>query len=179
MGEFMSALIPMEIIERRIYLIRGMKLILDKDLARWYGVSTARLKQQVRRNRDRFPDDFMIELTPEESERSRLQIATLKRGENIKYQPFAFSEQGVGMMSSVLRSGRAIAVNISIIRAFVRLREMLASHKELAGKLTELESHLKTHDKQILGIFDAIRQLMNPPAIPSENKRRIGYRPPS
>src|SRR5579863_9964104 len=113
----MNALIPIEQIERQIYLIRGMKVILDKDLAEWYGVPTERLKQQVRRNRERFPDDFMIELTLEEAERSTLQTASLKRGQNIKYQPFAFSEQGVAMMSSVLRSGRAIAVNIAIMRA--------------------------------------------------------------
>lgn len=175
----MNALIPIERIERRIYLIRGMKVILDKDLSEWYGVPTERLKQQVRRNRERFPEDFMIELTLEEAKRSSLQSASLKRGQNIKYQPFAFSEQGVAMMSSVLRSGRAIAVNISIMRAFVRLREIMSNHKELAGKLAELEGQIKSHDKQILGLFDAIRHLMNPQVPPPEPRRRIGYRVPA
>jgi hypothetical protein len=172
----MTTLIPSERIENRIYLIRGMKVILDKDLADWYGVTIKRLKQQVRRNLERFPDDFMIELTPEEAERSRLQIASLKRGENAKYQPFAFTEQGVSMMSSVLRSGHAIQVNISIMRAFVKLREILSSHKEIIAKLEELEGRFGNHDKQILVIFEAIRKLMNP-VVPPENKKRIGYSP--
>ena len=131
--------VPVEIIQSKIYLIRGQKVILDRDLAELYGVSTRRLKEQVRRNSKRFPGDFMFALTWEETESLRSQIATLKRGGHIKYLPFAFTEQGVAMLSSVLNSDRAIEVNIQIMRVFTKLREMMATHKDLARKIEDLE----------------------------------------
>jgi len=165
----MKALIPAEVIERKIYLIRGHKVMLDSDLAELYGVTTKRLNEQVRRNLKRFPSDFMFQLSSKEAESSRSQIATSKRGGR-RYLPYAFTEQGVAMLSSVLNSDRAIEVNIQIMRAFVKLREMIASHKELAKKLDELESK---YDEQFKVVFDAIRELMTPV---EPKKRKIGYR---
>ena len=163
----------MEQVQRRILLIRGHKVMLDSDLAELYGVETKVLGQAVRRNAERFPEDFMFQLTWEESlELSRSQFVTLKQGRNIKYRPFVFTEQGVAMLSSVLRSKQAVQVNISIMRAFVKLREMLTTHRKLAQKLTELESKLEGHDHQIHSIFETIRQLMAPPTPP---RRRIGF----
>ena len=154
----MKELIPVEIIERKIYMIRGHKVMLDSDLAGLYGVETKRLNEQVRRNLKRFPDDFMFQLTPEEAESLRSQIATLEkgRGEHRKYLPLVFTEQGVAMLSGVLTSDRAIEVNVQIMRTFVKLRQMLASNAELARKLTALE---KKYDSQFKMVFDAIRQL--------------------
>jgi len=129
-----GALIPLERIEKAILFIRSEKVMTDSDLAKLYGVETKVLNQAVKRNTHRFPSDFMFQLTPEESDhllRSRSQIVTLKRGENIKYRPYVFTEQGVAMLSSVLHSPRAVAVNIEIMRAFVRLRQMLASNADL------------------------------------------------
>ncbi len=166
-------LVPIERIEKAILLIRGHKVMLDRDLADLYEVSTGSLNQQVRRNLSRFPDDFMFRLTFEEAKASRSQIATLKRGQNIKFLPYAFTEQGVAMLSSVLNSDRAIEVNIAIMRAFVRLREILSSHKDLSRKLDELERKLGDHDEKFVLVFEAIRQLMNPPSGPT--KRRIGF----
>ena len=176
--------IPSEAIETAILLIRGQKVMLDGDLAALYGVETRVLKQAVRRNVDRFPADFMFTLTWEElellqrhqpiesatgSHASRSQIVTLKRGRNVKYLPYVFTEQGIAMLSSVLRSPRAIAVNIEIMRAFVRLRELLASHAGLAGRLKEIESK---YDKQFAIVFDAIRKLMEPTKDPV---REMGF----
>ena len=166
------SLVPVERIERAILLIRGKKVMLDADLASLYGVETRVLVQAVRRNLGRFPEDFMFQLSKEEVDFLRSQIVTLKRGrgQHSKYLPYAFTEQGVAMLSSVLRSPRAIQVNIEIMRAFVRLRQMLASHAELARKLDALE---QKYDAQFKAVFDAIRQLMAPP----EPKRRpIGFR---
>ncbi len=162
--------IPPERIEQRILLIRGQKVMLDEDLARLYGVPTRRLNEQVRRNLDRFPADFMFQLTPKETEVLRSQFATSKpeRGGR-RYPPLAFTEQGVAMLSSVLRSPRAVQVNIAIMRAFVRLREILSSHRDLARKLESLE---KKYDAQFRAVFDAIRQLMSAPVPP---RRRIGF----
>src|SRR4030066_2034324 len=126
-------------IERKIYLIRGDKVLLDGDLAELYGVEVKHLKRQVRRNIDRFPEDFMIELSKEEYESLRRHFGTLKRGEHSKYLSYAFTEQGVAMLSSVLRSKQAVQVNIAIMRAFVKLRELLSTNKELARKLETLE----------------------------------------
>jgi len=177
----MKELIPAEAIENNIYLIRGQKVLLDWDLALLYQVPTRRLKEQVKRNIERFPVDFMFQLTWSELDRllksrmnscSRTQFATLKRGENIKYLPYAFTEQGVSMLSSVLRSKRAIRVNIAIMRAFVQIRHFLTTHKALAHKLKELEGRVGKHDEQITAIFEAIRQLMEPPESP---KKRIGF----
>jgi hypothetical protein len=169
----MKALIPVEIIERKILLIRGHKVMIDRDLAGLYGVETRVLNQAVRRNLDRFPDDFMFRLTKEESDSLRSQFVTLKngRGRHSKYLPYVFTEQGVAMLSSVLNSDRAVHVNIEIMRAFVKLREMLASHKELARKLHALE---KKYDSQFRVVFDAIRELMKPPS--KGSKKEIGFK---
>ncbi len=165
------SVVPSELIERRILLIRGQKVMLDQDLATLYGVPTKRLKEQVRRNLKRFPPDFMFELSDEEFAALRSHFATSKiRRGGTRYRPYAFTEQGVAMLSSVLNSDRAIEVNIAIMRAFVRLREILATHKDLARKLEELE---KKYDKQFAIVFEAIRQLMTPPEPPP--KRRIGF----
>ena len=168
----MTLIIPVESIVSKIVFLRNEKVLLDRDLAVLYGVETKVLKQAVRRNIKRFPDDFMFELTKEEKQSLRSQNVTLKRGQHSKYLPFAFTEQGVAMLSSVLNSDRAIEVNIAIMRAFVQLRRLMASHDELANKLVELERNLKGHDDQIQAIFEAIRQLM----APSETKKKkIGF----
>ena len=166
-------LIPANRIVQSIHLLRGQKVILDSELAQLYGVATKVLNQAVKRNRGRFPDDFMFRLTASEtSELSRSQFVTLKRGENFKYRPYAFTEQGVAMLSSVLRSERAVKVNIAIMRAFVKLRETLETNRELARKFAELEQRVGKHDNEIAAIIDAIRQLMAPPVKP---KREIGF----
>jgi hypothetical protein len=166
-----QAVVPRETIEDKIYMIRGQKVMLDSDLARLYGVPTKRLNEQVRRNKRRFPADFMIELTESELAALRSHFATSKKGSGgRRYRPFAFTEQGVAMLSSVLNSDRAIDVNIEIMRAFVRLREILLAHKDLALKLEELE---KKYDEQFRIVFEVIRQLMAPPEPPP--KRPIGF----
>jgi len=154
-----------ERIEKAIFLIRGHKVMLDADLAELYGVKTKALKQAVRRNIERFPKDFMFELNDEENSNLRSQIVTSSLGQwgGTRYKPMAFTEQGVAMLSGILRTKRAIQVNIAIMRVFVRLREMMAAHKELSLKLVELEERLEGHDEQIQNIFEAIRQLMTPP----------------
>lgn len=149
--------------------------MLDSDLAELYGVETFNLNKAVKRNRDRFPDDLMFQLTAEEAESLRFQIGTSKpagRGGR-RYRPYVFSEQGVAMLSSVLRSQRAVQVNIAIMRAFVRLREILATHKDLARRLDELEKQVGHQDEKIQAVFEAIRQLMTPPTAPK--RRRIGF----
>jgi ORF6N domain len=160
-----------ERVERNILLIRGHRVMLDTDLAILYGVPTKRLNEQVRRNKKRFPSDFMFQLMPEEVERLRSQIATLKpgRGQHRKYSPYAFTEQGVAMLSSVLHSERAIQVNIAIMRTFVQLREMIGSNKTLARRLNELE---KKYDSQFRVVFEAIRELMTEPELKT---KRIGF----
>ncbi|WP_333655517.1 ORF6N domain-containing protein [Dissulfurispira sp.] len=166
----MKALIPVEMIEKKILMIRGEKVMLDSDLAELYGVPTRRLNEQVRRNISRFPDDFMFQLTSEETENLRSQFATSSSGHGgRRYLPYVFTEQGVAMLSSVLNSERAIEVNIHIMRAFVKLREMVASHKDLAKRFDDLE---KKYDAQFKVVFDAIRQLMIPP---EPKKRKIGF----
>jgi phage regulator Rha-like protein len=159
-------------IEKFIYVIRNTRVMLDSDLARLYGVETRVLKQAVRRNKKRFPDDFMFELTKEENRVLRSQNVTLERGKYSKYLPFAFTEQGVAMLSSILNSERAIEVNIEIMRAFVRVREMLGAHRELTARLKELENSIQDHDEQIQTIFEAIRQLMTPS---EKSKKKIGF----
>jgi hypothetical protein len=165
----MSKPVSSDHIQQRILLIRGQKVMLDSDLAELYEVTTRALNQAVKRNIGRFPADFMFQLNYQEVRSSRSQIVTLKRGQNIKYLPHAFTEQGVAMLSSVLRSERAIQVNVEIMRTFVLLREMIASHKDLARRLSELEMK---YDAKFKSVFDAIRQLMAPPAPAS----RIGFR---
>ena len=166
----MDAIVPIEMIERKIYLIRGQKVMLDSDLAELYGVSTKVLIQAVKRNIKRFPSDFMFQLKNQEVINLRSQIVTssLEHGGR-RYLPYVFTEQGVAMLSSVLNSERAVEVNILIIRAFVKLREMIASNKELAKRLDELE---KKYDAQFKVVFDTIRQLMIPP---ETKKRKIGF----
>lgn len=161
--------IPTEYIAQAIRLIRGQKVLLDADLAALYGVETKVLLQAVKRNHERFPEDFMFQLTADEFDDLRSQSVTSSWGGR-RYRPYAFTEQGVAMLSSVLRSPQAIAVNIEIMRAFVRLRELLASHKALARRLEELEAKTDARFKQV---FEAIRQLMMPPDPPK--KRQIGF----
>ena len=184
-------LIPIDQVERRIYFIRGQRVMLDSDLAKIYGVSTKRLNEQVSRNRKRFPEDFMFQLTKEEADSLRLQNATLEewlrshfatldrgRGKYRKYLPFVFSEHGTVMLSAVLHTPIAIEASIQIARAFVRLREMVASNKKLTHKLAELERKLEhklgIHDKHIRSLFEAINQLMEPPQKP---RAKIGFIP--
>ena len=162
----MAALIQPEQIEQVILLIRGQRVMLDRDLAALYGVETKNLNKAAQRNLDRFPADFMFQLTAEEAECLRFQFGTLKRGQHFKYLPRVFTQEGVAMLSSVLRSPRAIQVNIAIMRVFVRLRETLALHKELARKLAELERKIEGHDTSIRSLFDAIRELAAPRARP-------------
>lgn len=167
-----TALIPGQRIERSILLMRGQKVLLDSDLAELYGVPTKALNQAVKRNQQRFPEDFLLRLTPEETqELNRSQIVTgSQKHRDPRYPPFAFTEQGVAMLSSVLHSEQAVAVNIEIMRAFVRLRDILSSHTDLARRLDALESK---YDSQFRAVFDAIRQLMIPPEAPK--KGRIGF----
>jgi hypothetical protein len=152
-------LVPHEVIENKIYLIRGQKVMLDKDLAGLYGVLTKYLNQQVRRNNIRFPEDFMFQLTGEEAENLRLHFATSSYGGR-RYLPFAFTEHGILMLSSVLNSKRAIGVNIQIMRAFVKLRQLLSSHADLRRKIEGME---KKYDGQFKVVFDAIKALIQPP----------------
>ena len=172
-------------ITQLIHLLRGQKVMLDFDLAALYVVATKVLNQAVKRNAARFPNDFMFQLTAEEvvrisqivtplsgGQRSRSQIVTLKRGQNIKYLPYSFTEQGVAMLSSVLNSRRAVKINIAIMRAFVKLRQTLETNRELAQKFAELEKRVGKHDQKIDTILEAIRQLMAPPTKP---QREIGF----
>ena len=165
----MDAIVPVEVIEGKIYLIRGQKVMLDADLALLYGVETKNLLRSVKRDIERFPADFMFQLTMEEFKNLRLHFGTSSQWGGRRYHPYAFTEQGVAMLSSVLNSYRAINVNIEIMRAFVKLREILATHKDLARKLNEME---KKYDAQFKVVFDTIRQLMIPP---ETKKRKTGF----
>lgn len=158
-------------IEQSLHVIRGQRVMLDADLADLYGVGTRALKRQVRRNLDRFPQDFTFQLNRGEFDDLRCQVGTSSRWGGTRYLPYAFTEQGVAMLSSVLRSQRAVRVNIEIMRAFVRLRDILSTDRDLARKLDALEQR---YDRQFKVVFDAIRRLMEP--APSSNKR-IGFRP--
>jgi len=168
-----AAIIPSERIDRSILLIRGHKVLLDRDLAALYGVKPIALRQQVKRNRARFPADFMLQLTPKEAETLVSQSVIPSRRSLGGSLPYAFTQEGVAMMSSVLRSEQAIHVNIEIMRAFVRLRRILASHTELARRLDELEKKYDKHDKQLGAVFEAIRRLMTPP--PEPKRPQIGF----
>ncbi len=169
-----TALIPRERIAQAILLIRGRRIVLDEDLAVLYGVTTSRLNEQVKRNLDRFPLDFSFLLTPDEYNSLRSQFAILKtsRGKHRKYLPRVFTEHGALMAASVLNSSKAVEMSIYVVRAFVRLRNLLTTHRQLAIKLEKLEQKYTQHDKQIVVLFDAIRELMEPPAHP---KRKIGF----
>ncbi|MFZ1694017.1 MAG: ORF6N domain-containing protein [Flavobacteriales bacterium] len=162
-----------EAITGRIHVIRGRKVMLDRDLAELYGVETKQLKRQVRRNLSRFPEDFMFELTAEEAGSSRSQIGTLKRGENIKYLPMAFTEQGVAMLSSVLNSERAIQVNICIVRVFTRMRDDFISHQGIVQKLEQLEGRVSGHDEEIQALFDHLTAMVSGA---EQSRRSIGFK---
>ena len=177
-----TELIPQEIIEQKIFLIRGKKVMLDRDLAELYGVTTKRLNEQVKRNRKRFPDDFMYCLTKNEFEALRSQIATLKlgRGQHRKYFPYVFTEPGVAMLSTVLNSEIAIHVNIQIIRTFIKLRETISTHKDIKNNIEKIENKMNTkfgiYDEQfsiIFKAFEKIKLLLDPPVV--KTKRRIGF----
>jgi len=166
-----QSLVPAERIESRILMLRGHRVMLSTDLAELYGVEPRALVQAVKRNIERFPEDFMFQLNDEEFSDLKSQFVTSSWGGIRRAAPYAFTEQGVAMLSSVLRSKRAVQVNVEIMRAFVRLRRMLATHEDLARKLDALE---KKYDAQFKAVFDAIRQLMTPPA---PKRRHIGFRP--
>ncbi|PCH99300.1 MAG: hypothetical protein COB85_00220 [Bacteroidetes bacterium] len=163
-------MVPSERINRFILMIRGKKIMLDIDLASIYGVTTKRLNEQVKRNRDRFPQDFMFQLTKAEKNEVVAYCDHLSRLKFSHVNPYAFTEHGAVMLSSVLNSSVAISASIQIVRAFVRLREIMAAHKDLAEKLNQVE---KKHDRKFSIVFDALRQLMGPPSI---KRKRIGYK---
>jgi phage regulator Rha-like protein len=172
-----SILLPDEVIMQKIYFIRNQKVMLDRDLAELYGVETKRLKEQVKRNMERFPKHYMFELTIEEATVSRSQIATLKRGDNIKYLPLAFTEQGVMMLANVLKSKRAIEVSIKIIDVFILLRETLSNHTDLRLEIEYIKKKVSNHDKNIELIFQYLDELLEK----KENKKerpQIGYKLP-
>jgi len=176
----MPNLVPVERIENKIYFIRSRKVMLDRDLAELYGVETFNLNKAVKRNDERFPEDFMFQLTKEELSNLKFQVGRSSLKSQIvisswggrRYLPYVFTEQGVAMLSSVLRSKRAVLMNIAIMRAFVKLRQILSSHKELAQKFNELEKGIQKHDVEIYSIFKAIRNLM---ADPEKSKKKIGF----
>ena len=168
-----KSIIAIERIAQSILFVRGQKVLLDSDLADLYGVETRSLIQAVKRNIDRFPSDFMFQLTPEEYDSLRSQIVISKGKGGRRYLPYAFTEQGVAMLSSVLNSHRAVEVNIAIMRVFVHLRRMIVSHADLAKKFTELEAQFKDHDEKIEAIFEVIHQLISPDE--KLKKKRIGY----
>ena len=170
-----DVLIPAERIAKAILLIRGQKVMLDRDLAELYSVQTRVLVQAVKRNLQRFPEDFLFRLTWDEVEQlSRSQVVILKRGANLKYAPYAFTEQGVAMLSSVLHSDRAIEVNIAIMRAFVRLRRILADNQALARRVAVLEKKYDVHQTAFKAVFAALRSLK---ADSEKHRRFIGFRP--
>ena len=164
------------LIESVIVVARGHRVIVAADLARIYGVETRVLNQAVKRNLEKFPGDFMFRLTRDEAEtvfRSRSQSVILKQGQNIKFLPYAFTEHGAIMAANILNSPHAVQMSVFVIRAFVRLRHIVTTHKELAAKLTELERQVESHDSHIRSLFEAIRQLMEPPV---QKSRRIGFK---
>lgn len=169
------ALVSVGRVQRSLLILRGRRVILDSDLAVLYSVPVKRLNEQVRRNAERFPEDFSFSLTQEEFEALRSQIATLKtgRGSHRKYLPRVFTEHGALMAASVLNSRKAVETSILIVRAFVRLRQILAANHHLASKLNELEHKVASHDNSIVALFDAVRELMT---VPEKPKRRIGFK---
>ena len=167
------AIIEEKIVDK-IHLVRGQKVMIDRDLAELYGVETRRLKEQVNRNLSRFPKHYMFELTQKEYESLRSQNATLKQGGHAKYLPYAFTEHGVLMLANVLKSGRAIEMSIKVIDVFVKLREMLLTHKDILLKLEVLEKQVVQNSEEIQTIFSALKQLLNPP---QEPRKRIGFKP--
>jgi len=166
-----------EQIESRIFVIRGQKVMLDADLAELYGVEIRALNQAVKRNLERFPEDFMFQLAVDEYDSLRSQFVTLKsgRGQHRKYTPYAFTEHGALMLGNVLKSERAVEVSLMVVRAFVHLRELASTHKELSQKLNQLERKVGAHDRAIAELINAIRQLMTP--LDAGKKRPIGFAP--
>ena len=178
-----NQIIPSEIIVNKIYIIREMKVMIDVDLATMYEVETKYLKRQVNRNIERFPEDFMFQLTREEYNFLRSQIGTLEntgQGQYSKYLPYVFTEQGVAMLSGIINSEKAIAMNIAIMRAFVEMRRMALNNKMIANKLNQIELKLGTHDEQLNQIYEAIENLLDDKvekqSLP-KNRKRIGFRP--
>ncbi|MHC4268784.1 MAG: ORF6N domain-containing protein [Planctomycetota bacterium] len=169
-----KTLVPQEIIEGKILFIKGKKIMLDSDLAMLYGVETKQLTRQVRRNIDRFPNDFMFQLSRDEyNELLRCQFGTLKRGQYSKYLPYAFTEHGILMLSSILNSKKAVQVNIQIMRTFTKLREMMLSYKDLQKKIEAMERKHAKHDEHFQIIFKTIKEMLNPPV---EKKGKIGFK---
>jgi len=172
MAEDKRSLVPMEHIERSILVIRGQKVMIDADLAELYGTTTKRLNEQIKRNRDRFPEDFMFQLTPEERAEVVANCDHLSRLKFSPALPYAFTEHGTIMAASVLSTQRAIQISVFVVRAFIKLREVLATHKELAHKLAEMERRLESHDEAIRSLLAVMEKLMVPP---TTAKRRIGF----
>jgi hypothetical protein len=172
---------PIKVIERQIFVLRGHRVMVDRNLAEIYGVALKRLNEQVKRNRNRFPKDFMFQLTLEEGKAlipsSRSQIATLKRGENIKYRPYVFTEHGAVMLANVLRSPIAVRASIQVVRAFVNLRRMLTTHEDLARKIDAVERRVGKHDAELQDVFRILRKLLEPPPV-SLTKQPMGFMPP-
>lgn len=171
----MKDLVPIEAITQKIFIVRAQKVLFDRDLAKLYGTSTKALIQAVKRNKERFPSDFMFQLSEDEFSDLRSQFVTSRWGGR-RYPPYVFTEQGVAMLSSVLRSRRAIQMNIAIMRTFVKLREMLSTHTRLAKRLEQLEKRSIEHDRKIQEIYLTIVKLMEAPA--PKPKQRIGFKPP-
>ena len=174
-----KSLIPDEVVMSKIYLIRGQKVMIDRDLAELYGVETKYLKRQVRRNEKRFPDDFMFEMTKEEFENWRSQFVTSKEDKmGLRYAPYVFTEQGVAMLSSVLNSDRAIEVNIQIMRIFYKMRLLIASHEELIKRLEMIERNMGNHDREIKVLFEYLKKLMEEKEFRTaqENRKQIGFK---
>jgi len=180
-----NALVPVKLIEQAIHVVRGQQVMLDADLAGFYEVDTKAVVRAVKRNLDSFPADFMFQLTKEEAEALRYQIGTSKMGRGgRRYLPYAFTEQGVAMVSSVLKSGRAVEVKIEIMRAFVRLRSILAVHHEIARRIEELERKYQTHDARFTAVFSALRKILAPKPRPEPRpdprpRRSIGFTRPA
>ena len=167
-------MVPVEIIERKIYLVRGIKVMLDSDLARLYEIETFNLNKAVKRNLDRFPRDFMFQLNNKEFESLRFQDGISKSRGGRRYLPYVFTEHGVAMLSSVLNSKRAVQVNIAIVRAFIKLRELLATHKDLILEIEKIKKEQKGQNQKIQSIISIINQMLNP--LINENKEPIGFR---
>jgi len=175
MAKSNEALVALEVIEGRIFVLRGHRVMLDRDLAELYGVPVKRLNEQVKRNSDSFPDDFMFRLTLEEGKavlRSRSQFATLKRGQNVKYQPYAFTEHGAVMLANILKSAVAVRASIQVVRAFVHLRQILATNQDLARKIEALERKVGKHDSDLQAILVVLQKLLEPT---QRTKRPIGF----
>ena len=163
--------VPDEVIINKIYVIRGQKVMLDRDLAELYGVETKQLKRQVRRNLDRFPSSFMLELTQEENQKLRSQIGTLKQGAHFKYPPFVFTEHGILMLSSVLNSDLAVKMSVQIIETFVQLRKLANNYDEIMGKINQMEAR---NNEQFSEIYKVLRRLLSKPKEPP--RKKIGYK---